>query len=336
MKLSRVQLEKLLDAGGGDCRLFLLYGPDESGSRALGQRLARALGGDAERIDLDAATLKSDPPRLSDEAAAFGLFGEKRYIVVTLGGASDPEAAFDALLEAPAAGNPVLVYAGALKGTSALVKRLTAHPLAGCHASFVPDEREMAELAAAMAREHGLRIDPDVARRLGALSGQDRAVMAQEVEKLALYLDADPARPKTAEAGDLDAVAADAGDPDLGALGDAVFGGKPEVAAAQLVALASEGIDGIALIRALNRRMADLIRMRGEIAGGKPLDAVVAPIFFRERSAVQSQLRRWTPDRLAKAAERLIAAERAIKAAGSPGPILAEAALMEIARAAKR
>lgn len=335
MKPSRAQLEKLLDAGGGDCRLFLLYGPDEAGSRALGQRLARALGSEAERIELDTATLKADPARLADEAAAFGLFGERRYIVVTLGGA-DCEAAIDALLEAPAAGNPVIAYAGAIKASAALVKKLTAHSLAAAHASYLPDDKAFAEIADAMARERGLRVDPACARRLVALSGQDREIMARELDKIALYLDADPGRPRAIEPAHLDAIAADAGDPDLAALGDAVFGGKPDAAAAQLAALAANGVDGIALIRALNRRMADLIRMRGEIAGGKAADTVTASIFFKEKAAIQSQLRRWSPERLATAAERMLAAERAIKASGSAGPILAEAALLEISRAAKR
>lgn len=335
MKPSRAQVEKLLDAGGGDCRLFLLYGPDEAGSRALGQRLARAMGGEAERIELDAATLKADPARLADEAAAFGLFGEKRYIVVTLG-AADAQAAFDALLQAPATGNPAIVYGGAIKASAALVKTLTAHPLAAVHASYLPDEKALAEIASAIARERGLRLDAACARRLVSLSGHDRDVMARELEKISLYLDADPARPKSVEPADLDAIAADAGDPDLGALGDAIFGGKPDAAAAQLAALAAEGIDGIALIRALNRRMADLVRMRGEIAGGKSAETVTASVFFKEKPAIEAQLRRWSPERLATAAERMLAAERAIKAPGSPGPILAEVALLEIARAAKR
>ncbi len=335
MKPSRAQVEKLLDAGGGDCRLFLLYGADEAGSRALGARLVRALGSAAERVELDAATLKADPARLADEAAAFGLFGEKRYIVVNASGA-DVEPAFTALLEASAAGNPVIAYGGALKASSALVKMLTAHPLAVVHASYLPDERALCELATSLARERGLRIDPGSARRLVALAGQDREILTRELDKIALYLDADLSRPKTVDPADLDAIAADAGDPDLSALGDAVFGGRPEIAAAQLITLATEGMEGIALIRALNRRMADLVRMRGEIAAGKSAEEATASVFFKEKPAVQAQLRRWTPERLATAAERMIAAERAIKASGSPGPILAEAALIEIARAAKR
>src|SRR3546814_7311952 len=62
------QIERALDAPSADIRLFLLHGPDDAGSQALTKRLERAMGPDAERIDLDGAALKIDPARLADEA----------------------------------------------------------------------------------------------------------------------------------------------------------------------------------------------------------------------------------------------------------------------------
>ena len=85
MKVKEPQITKALDNPDGTVRLYLLYGPDDSGSRALAARLERAMGPDAERIDLDGATLKEDPARLADEAASFSLFGDKRHIRVTGG-----------------------------------------------------------------------------------------------------------------------------------------------------------------------------------------------------------------------------------------------------------
>jgi DNA polymerase III subunit delta len=84
VKANRGQVEKAFDAQGSSVRATLLYGPDEAGSRALLQRLVRAMGPGAEKIDLDGATLKADPARLSDEAASLSLFGDKRYIVASL------------------------------------------------------------------------------------------------------------------------------------------------------------------------------------------------------------------------------------------------------------
>ena len=76
MKANEAQAKAALDRPSPDIRLYLLHGPDEAGAAALAQRLAKALGPAAERVDLDAATLKSDPARLADEAASASLFGD--------------------------------------------------------------------------------------------------------------------------------------------------------------------------------------------------------------------------------------------------------------------
>ena len=66
MKANRGQIERALKAPGQDVRFFLLYGPDEAGSRALCTALAAAMGAGAERTDFTGSELKSDPARLSD------------------------------------------------------------------------------------------------------------------------------------------------------------------------------------------------------------------------------------------------------------------------------
>jgi hypothetical protein len=183
LKANRGQIEKALDAPPPDIRFFLLYGPDEAGSAALGKRLERAMGPDAERVDLDASTLRDDPARLSDEAASFSMFGDKRWVRINgMGEESLP--ALTALLTAEAAGNPVIATAGALKGTSKLLKLVLDSPLAMAFASYQPDAREAEQIAVAIAREGGLRLGSDLARRIVDLANGDRALMAGEIEKL--------------------------------------------------------------------------------------------------------------------------------------------------------
>lgn len=334
MKANRGQIEKAFDAAGQGFRLFLLYGPDESGCRALAQRLVRAMGPDAERVDLDGATLKADPARLADEAASFSLFGGSRYIIVQ--GGDECLAAVEALLAQDNDGNPTLILAGALKGGSALLKRLLADPAAACLACYTPNESEQAQIAQALALEQGLRLDPEQARRLVALSGNDRAVLAREIEKLALFLDASPAQPNEVAPSDIDAIGADNGEPDLTGLVDAMLGGRIEALSAQLTILAVDGVDGIALLRPALRRVQLLIKLKSEMANGKPLDTLVQPLFWKERGPVAAQVKRWSAERLAIMADRLLDTERMIKASRSAGPILADAEFVRIARAARR
>ncbi len=83
MKASAAQIRAAVDAPNPATRLYLLHGPDESGAAELAARLARALGPDAERVDLDMKALREQPGRLADEAASMSLFGGARYIRVT-------------------------------------------------------------------------------------------------------------------------------------------------------------------------------------------------------------------------------------------------------------
>jgi DNA polymerase-3 subunit delta len=57
-------------------------------------------------------------------------------------------------------------------------------------------------------------------------------------------------------------------------------------------------------------------------------------IFFREEAATLAALRRWSPAMLAEALNRVRRAERAVMSPGNAGTVLADAAAVELARAA--
>ena len=339
MKANTSQIERALDTPPSDIRLFLLYGADESTSHAQAARLARAMGSDAERIDIDGSALKGDPARLADEASAISLFGEKRYVKIS-GCGEESLAAITNLLASPAGGNPVVAIAGALKASSGLLKFALAEKAVMACANFPLDSEKAEALALALGREQGLRLEPQAGRALAAAAGNDRAVMAREAEKLAIYLDAAPDRPKDAGLAELEAIGAGDGEGDLSKLVDAVLDGQPSRLAAELAALSTEGIEGIPLIRALARRVQLLGSMAARVAQGEPSASVVESatraLFWKEKPAVQRQFRRWRGDRLITAAERLLAAERAIKAPASAGTILADTEFVAIARVAQK
>ena len=338
MKANKGQIERALRAPA-DWLFFLLYGPDDSGSRALARLVGVAAGAEAERVDLSGSELKGDPARLADEAASISLFGSGRYIVVDPAG-DESLAAVEALLEAPAAGNPVVLLAGALKPTSKLVKLALAEPRALAFASYAPEGQEADRLVADMARGCGLQIRPDLARRLADACGGNRAILAQELDKLALYVDADPARPQPVDHDAYDAIGAAAEEGDLSRLVDSVGGGRPEQLAAELARLSSEGIEGIPLIRAVLRRMSLLARMRAEVERGKSVQTVMASqgraVFWKEKDSVERQLTRWRADLLAKSVSRLVEAERQAKTSGTLGAAAVDEELFAICRQAAR
>ena len=338
MKAAKGQIDRALRAPA-DVRFFLLYGPDDSGSRALLRTAVAALGPEAERVELSGAELKSDPARLADEAASMSLFGGARYIVVDPAG-DDSLAAVEALLQAPAAGNLVLLIAGALKPASKLLKLALAEPAALAFASYPPEGQEAERLVLDMARAEGLILRPDVARRLADSCAGNRAILAQEVAKLALFADAAPDRPQPVGHEAIDAVGAAAEEGDMSRLVDSVGSGNASVLESELMRLAGEGIEGITLLRAMLRRMTLLARLRAEVERGNSVDSVMASqgksLFWKEKPSIAQQISRWRSPLLAKSIGRLVEAERQVKAPGGLGPAAVGEELFAICRQAAR
>ncbi len=338
MKAKRAEMERALTSPSA-WRFFLLYGPDDSGSHSLIKVAAAGAGAEAERVELTGAELKADPARLADEAASISLFGGARYIVVQPAG-DECLAAVEALLQSPAAGNPVLLISGALKPTSKLLKLALAEPAALALASYAPEGQEAERLVTGMARAEGLAVRPDVARRLADACAGNRAILALELQKLALYLDAAPERPQPLDHEALDAVGAAAEEGDLSRLVDSVGNGNAAMLQAELLRLSGEGIEGIPLIRAVLRRMSLLSRLRAQVERGSSPGAVMASqgksLFWKEKDSIGQQLSRWRSDALARSVSRLLEAERQVKASGGLGPTAVDEELFAICRQAAR
>lgn len=339
MKANRSQIEKALDAPPPDIRLFLLYGPDEAGGIALMKRLERAMGEGAERIDLDGPSLRTDPARLADEAAALSMFGDRRWIRIT-GAGEESVAAIEALLEAAQAGNPVIALAGAIKNTAKLAKLCLDHPMTMAFASYVPDEREAVQIAIGLAREQGLRLPPDIARRIADGAGNDRALMAGEVEKLALYLDAAPDRPAEATMEACEALSADAVEADIGPLVNAVMGGDIDALQHELAMLTASGTPLAAVTRPLLSRAMLIagIHAAAEQGGGldRAIEAQGKAIFWKDKAHVQRQVRAWPLASVARLVQRLLEAERATRTSRGPGDVAVRQHLLAVARQAAR
>lgn len=331
----RPEVERALDRP--TLRCFLLYGPDQASSRALADRLAKAIGGDAERVDLDGATLAKDPARLADEAASISLFGGARYILVR--GGDEATEAVEALLDAPQAGNPVAIVAGALKPASRLLKLVTGSSDAMAFASYMPDARDAVPLVTGLAQPLGLRLTPDVARRIFEAAAGDRAVIGRELEKLALYVDASPENPGVAEQDALDAIGAGEGESSSAVLVDAVLTGAARDAVEELKQLAQAGEEGVPLIRRTLARLLQLASLRAE-ADASSVEAALAKagksIFWKEQKTIEAELRRWSAPELARLIGRLTAVQAKLLAPATAGPVLVADELLMIARVAGR
>ena len=338
MKAARGSIGRAVDQPDRNIRFYLFYGPDESQSRALGDRLLAGLGGTA-KATIPAAGLRGDPAALADEAGAISLFGEPRGLWIE---PAEEEicAAVEALFAAPAVESPVIAIAGALRKTSGLLKLAEAHSLALANPSYELGARDAEQLAADLARSEGLRLAPGVAARIAAAAGNDRAVMAQELAKLALYLDAAPERPAELGQDDLDALGADMGEGDLMRLSDLALAGDLAALAGELARLGTGGAEAIPVVRSLQRRLLMLAPIRARVERGERVDAVMTSLgkslFWKDKDVVKTLMAQWDAKGLATAAERAGKLERDLMLSQPPATAALGEELIAIARAARR
>ena len=315
---------KALDTPDPKIRLYLFYGQDEAGSEALSRRFAKAMGAGAERIDLDGPSLGRDPARLSDEAASLSMFGDKRWIRVQPAG-EETLAAVEALLGGTAGGDPVVLIAGNLRKNSKLLTACENHEAALCIQSWSLDARSGEQVAMSLARDAGLTLPTDLARRLVALSSGERGLLASEIDKLALYLDASPESPKAATAEALDALAAEGGEQQLFKAAAVILSGNLRGAEHEMARLKQNGGSLAGLLRLTLQRAVSLAQAQAGVGGrgGGAWGDDDLP-------------RHWNAETLDRAIHHLAEAERSGRVQRGVGETVMAQALFTVARQAAR
>jgi DNA polymerase-3 subunit delta len=336
VKASKASIGRAVDQPSENIRFYLFHGPDEAQSRALAARLLEGLG--ATKFLVSAASVKSDPALLADEAGAMSLFGGKRAVWIEPA-TKDIEEAVATLLEGPVPESPVVAIAGALPKSSALLKLAEASPSAISFAAYVPEGQEAERMIADVGRRFGLKISSPVAARLAEACGNDQAVAAQELQKLALYIGASPQTPRELDNQAIDDVGAAAAEGDFLRLADLALGGDVHELADELARLPAGGSEAIPVVRSLQRRLLMLAPARARIERGERVDAVMASLgralFWKDKAKVQRMLSKWSADDLATVVGRAGNLERALMLTPAPDREALGEELFAIARKAR-
>ena len=335
MKASKPSIGRAVDRPDGQVGFYLFHGPDEAQSRALGARLVEALG--ATRFLVPSGSVKSDPASLADEAGAMALFGGPRVLWIEPAG-DEIAPGVEALLERISAESPTVAIGGSLRKTSALLKLAEASPHALAFAAYAPEGQDAERMVIDVGRRFGLKVAPPVAARIAATSGNDQAIVAQELQKLALYIDASPQAPKELDHEAIDAVGAEAAEGDFLRLADLALGGDLAGLAEELSRLSATGSEAIPVVRSLQRRLLMLAPARARIERGERPDAVMTSLgkslFWKDKPMVERMLAKWSAGDLAKVAERAGRLERALMFEPGPERETLGEELLAIARAA--
>lgn len=337
MKIATAQVARAVDKPDPAVKFYLFYGPDEAGSRHLATRLIGALG--AEKFAISAAAIKGDPAALADEASAMALFGGPRAIWIEPAGEEITDGVAS-VLDGASVESPVIAIAGALRKTSGLLKLAEGHGAAAAMISYVPEGRDADQMVIGAGRTEGLRIERDVASRLAAACGNNQAVVAQELAKFAIFLDAAPDRPRDLSYDVIDLLGADSAEGNLMRLGDLALSGDAGELIEEFDRAALVPGETIPVVRALQRRLLQIAPLRAKVEHGERVDGVMASmgksLFWRDKPLMQRLLTNWNAERIAQAMERAAAVERAAMLSDEPPIAALGEELLTIARAAGR
>lgn len=290
-----------------DVNLLLFYGPDAG--RVAERAKAAACSAITDPSDpfqlirMDGDAVADEPTRLVEEATTFGMFGGRRAIWVRPTGRNITPAV-TACLDVALVETLVVIEAGDLAKASPLRTTCETSPRALALPCYGDEGRDLASVIADTLRGHGLTIDNEARDLLAESLGGDRLATRGELEKLALYAHGQTSI--TVE--DIEAVVSDVSVPSIDAVIDAAFLGDRAALEAGLEQLAQHGTSAAAIIALALRHGLALLGHAARMGGRGDVEGAIRNwrgLHFRRKNAVTRQLKLWTPDRLAKAVERL-------------------------------
>jgi len=324
-----------------EARTFFFCGPDESGAHDAAMLIHGLLDNPGERVELVGSELRKDPVRLGDEARSNSLFGDSRHILVRAQG-DEAHDAVAGLLGSDVETCPVLIVATGATDKSRTAKLLANRPDALVAMFYPPDLRTVAGAVRTMADGAGLRIDTAVAERIALATGLDTRLARSEVEKLALYLDASPENPRTAQASDLEAIGASTEDDGFAPIVESVLGGRTERVPAELKRMRELGLNPVGLLLAFERRAAQLSALsahlgpRADVTALIEAEASARRIRWQDKKPLEAQLRRWRGRRLNRLVDKLVSLHQSLLANSQDAELLMAHGLAQIAAAARR
>jgi DNA polymerase III subunit delta len=334
VKLKTAELQRALRQLPPGIRAVLIFGPDEAlvrdRTKTIGKQIVPDLKDPFNVSELSGSDINSEPARLADEASAMSLMGGARLVLVS--GAGDSALpALTAALDQPAAQSLMLLSAGELTPKSKLRAFAEKRADVLAMACYPEDARALAAMLTEEAAGQGYRLTSDAAQLLLSASGGERDIARQELSKLLTYVNRPGAEVTAQDAGE---IIANWGGADFDDLVAAVCGGRAEAADAQITRLMSEGTNGIAMMRAVARRLWMFAAAHAAIAGGQSArevaDKLFGPMAWKQSPIFLGQLDRWSAARCDAGLARLTQAERDSKSTGAPADLIASRALLAL------
>lgn len=320
--------------GVSSCYLF--EGTEEYiKQQALKQLCTRLLPAGLEEMNLTELT-DPDSDALIAAAETLPFMGEKRLVVVrecsliTAGRKAEDESKAEAICEYIKHISPSVCLVFYVKGKADGRKKLyTLLKKQNAIVDFSPmNDIECAEWARKSMRRMGKNLDSENAGKLVFTVGRDAALLRQEMDKLASYLDTRD----TVTAEDIDAVCTRSTECTVFQMVDAQVAGRTEQAFSLLRDMVRSGEERMGILAMLLRQYRILYHMRCLMDERTPSNAQAQllgiPPFSVNRT--QQQARAFSKERLRSAYDYLMDYEFQLKQGRAPQEACAENALLQL------
>lgn len=290
--------------------IVLVYGPDRGLVSERAGLFVRQTGFQADdpfsTIRLDAAELEADPGRLFDEAHTVAMFAERRLIWVRGAGAQKALAtALKDLCDRPPESAVILIEGGDLKKGSPIRNAVETGSAGMALPCYADQARAIDAVIDEILGRDSLAIAPDARQALKASLGGDRLATRGEIEKLSLYArDFGRIEPEhvTDIVGDVSAKSLDDAT-------DAMLSGNVVAFDGAYAGWIRGGNAPFQLLSAVMRQFQQLELLRSAVDKGASAQSALAaarpPVFFSRRNTVETAVKRWNAQALARALDRL-------------------------------
>lgn len=308
------EFEGFLQRSAKSYHIFLVYGPDRGLVSERAGLLAKSTGVAQDDpfalVRIDASTLSSDPGRLLDEANAIGLFGGDKLIWVKSTGTEKAlQDAFTVLAANPPVGSTVLIEAGDIKKGAGLRKVAEQSTDVAAIPCYADDARALNALIDRELGAAALRISPGARELLVDLIGGDRLASRNELQKLVLYAHGQ----SSIDEDDVIAIIGDASAISTDEAIDAILTGDRNGFFHAMRKITTSKTPIFLVLQGCLRQFQMLDQMRTamdekKIPAAQAMQSYGRAIHFKRKPAVETALRVWNPDAIAREMNRLQAA----------------------------
>ncbi len=338
MKIAPREIETFLKTPGKNVGVVLFYGPDTGLSKERAKTAGRTITPDLNdpfnAITLQGEDIAADPAILTDEASAISMMGGMRLIRIQ-GGSDKITTALKGYLENPNDQSFITIEASELTPRSSLRKLCESNTKAAAIASYIEDARDLNRLIRDTMAEENIRIEQDAINWLSHHIQGNREKARSELEKLILYKGKNDPSPITLK--EAQEICGDSGVATLDELIFATAGGQANIALQSYHTLLQEGVNFIVIVRSLQNHFKRLhqakINMDQGMNAQEAMKKLSPPIFFKNQTPFQNQLRRWSSSKILAILSKLIDLEANCKKTGAAVDTLCAQTILSISKA---